>query len=380
MESEVQALPPDAADLGTTGMLVFYGHNRVLAVRVDDTTRDVLDRATSLAEGLGDPRLLADVLSASGLRHNQLGNRVMATTLGAASLELAREARDLQGLYRALTNYGQMLAGHDEPADAVLEEALAAGHRLGNPVIVAIGVCNVTREHLRRGRWDELVKEVGQYLDGVTTRTGAAESEPILHLALVAAWRGDRGEVASLRPQADACVTDDPQDQAAYRTYELLLDRVLGEAGPDFIADVEQHLDDVVASYGWRSDNPPLLWPAAVDAALEDGDLAAVERLLARLELLGPGHRRPFLAAEALRAQALLAVARGDEALDVEALLRAAIEQLGQLGIPVNEARCRLDLRDWLRTQGRDADGELVAAPAADVARSLGAVELLDRL
>jgi tetratricopeptide (TPR) repeat protein len=380
IDAEVGALPPDATDRGTTEMLVLCALNRLVSGRVDDRTRDILDRATRLAEGLGERRLLADVLGASGILHNHLGNWVLASTLGAASVELAREVPYLGGLYRALTNYGQLLADNDEPSDAVLEEALIVGQRLGNPVIVALGVCNVTRGHLRRGRWDELVKEVGQYLDGVTTRTGASHSEPILHLALVAAWRGDLSEAAHLRPQAEACVTDDAQDQTAFRTYELLLDRAMGQAGPTFIADVERHLDDVVASYGWRSDNPPLLWPAAVDAALEDGDLPAVERLLARLDALSPGHRRPFLSAESLRARALLAVARGDGSAEVEPSLRAAIAQLGHLRTRPNEARTRLDLRDWLRTQGRDADAELAAEPVSDVARALGAVELLDRL
>ena len=106
----------------------------------------------------------------------------------------------------------------------------------------------------------------------------------------------------------------------------------------------------------------------------------AVERLLARLDALGPGHRPPFVSAYALRARARLALARGDGSADVEGLLSSAIDQLGGLGMVVPEIATRLDLRDWLRTQGRGADADRVAASCAEVAREVGAVELLERL
>ena len=40
----------------------------------------------------------------------------------------------------------------------------------------------------------------------------------------------------------------------------------------------------------------------------------------------------------------------------------------------------RLDLRDWLRAQGRDAEADEVARRSARIAAPLGAVALLDRL
>ena len=75
-----------------------------------------------------------------------------------------------------------------------------------------------------------------------------------------------------------------------------------------------------------------------------------------------------------------LAVARSDDAADVEGLLRRAIEQLEDLGMLVHETTARLDLRDWLQAQGRAAEADEVAARCADQVRALGAVELLERL
>ena len=208
------------------------------------------------------------------------------------------------------------------------------------------------------------------------------DREPILHLALLAAWRGDHAEASRLVIEAEQLATDDPQDLAAARTYELLIARALGsDRTPPSSADIERHLDEVVAAFGWRSDNPPILWPAGADAALADGDLDAVERLLARLDALGPGHRPPFVSAYALRARALLAVARGrDDDVDVEGLLRTAIEQLGDLGMVVHETTTRLDLRDWLRRRAAPPRPTRSPPECADQVRALGSVELLERL
>ena len=100
VETEMRALPPDADDPGTTRMLAWVCVNRVVSGFVDDTTRDILDRATGLAERLGDRRLLIDVLNGSGLRHLVLGNLVLGRTLTSASLQLAREVGDLDRLGR----------------------------------------------------------------------------------------------------------------------------------------------------------------------------------------------------------------------------------------------------------------------------------------
>ena len=76
-----------------------------------------------------------------------------------------------------------------------------------------MGVCNLTRELLRRGRWDELVKEVREFVDG-GLHGASYVGEPLLHLAVLAAWRGDHDEAARLAAQAEEEITDDPQDAA----------------------------------------------------------------------------------------------------------------------------------------------------------------------
>ena len=132
MEVELRALPPDASD-GSTRLLAFIGVNRVINGEMDYTTRDILDRATNLAEGLGDQRLLVDVLKGSALRHLQLGNLVLAATLSSAALELAREVGDLERSSHLLIIQAQVLTGSDEPAEAILEEKLASADGSATP-------------------------------------------------------------------------------------------------------------------------------------------------------------------------------------------------------------------------------------------------------
>ena len=129
---------------------------------------------------------------------------------------------------------------------------------------------------------------------------------------------------------------------------------------------------------GWRFDTPPLLWPMGIDAALATGDYNNGGSDSSRCSMaVQPGHRPPYLSAELVRARARLAIARGDTDVDVEADLRDAIDRLAALGQPVPEAAARLDLRDWLHANGRDAEAEEIAEPAVATARALGAVALL---
>jgi hypothetical protein len=146
------------------------------------------------------------------------------------------------------------------------------------------------------------------------------------------------------------------------------------------VAEIEALLHEAVAAYGWRSDNPPLLWPAAIDTAFASDDLDAAERLIDLLGALGPGHRPPYLSAELLRARARLGLARDESATEVGVLLRQALEGFEAIGMRVPIANARVDLRDWLRAQGRDDDAAEVAAPAEAIANELGAVALLDRI
>ena len=118
-----------------------------------------------------------------------------------------------------------------------------------------------------------------------------------------------------------------------------------------------------------------------MDAALADGDLDAVERLLARLEALGPGHRPPFVSADALRARALARRgSRRRRASTWKACCARRSSSSSSSGCVVHETTTRLDLRDWLRTQGRDAEADEVAAAVRRSSAPLGAVALLERL
>ena len=64
---------------------------------------------------------------------------MLARTLSSAALELAREVGDLERLSAPPHHLRPGRSpGNDEPADAILEETLALGRRLGDPVVMAV--------------------------------------------------------------------------------------------------------------------------------------------------------------------------------------------------------------------------------------------------
>ncbi|MFL6204896.1 MAG: ATP-binding protein [Acidimicrobiales bacterium] len=377
LRAAVDAIEPDASDRGSVLLM-----SRMASVRIltGDPTDDGLNaRVISYAESEGDHRLLVRALSMEGARQMYLDNPVYAGILHAGAVDLARQQGDPELLTHALGNYGQALSGGDIKAMDVLEEDFANARRLGHVTNSVVALSNLGRTLLRWGDWDDLIKTVEPEIDALRLRSVVGSSEPIHHLAVVAAWRGAHDEAQQRWELGAALLTDELQDHLAGQTYRALIALA---ADPTSVAveEIEALLAEVVATYGWRSDNPPFLWPAGIDAAFARDDLAGAERLIEQLRALGRGHRPPYLSAELLRARARLALAHGDESEDVETLLRESLDGFEAIGMRVPIAAARFDLRDWLVARGRSEEAADVAAPAAETANDLGAVSLLDRL
>jgi predicted ATPase len=378
MQAALAALPADATDYGTAVLLVQAASRRIAEGRVDDETAALLDRAIALAEGLGDRRLLAQALNYLGVAHLVRGNSETARVLLSAAVDRARSLDDLDLLVSALNNYGQVLVGADEPADEVLDEVLAVARRLGSSNVIGLAAGNRVRSLLRSGHWDRAadVARTAHHDVGETGTAAAADS--VRWLAVLAAWRGNHDEARQLRAAANVAV-EDPQDAALDDCNDVILRHASGDHD-DLVGRVIELLERDTATFGWRFDTPPLLWPIGIDTALATGDHAAAQRLIDMLAAVQPGHRPPSLSAELVRAGARLAIAHGDSDVDVEAHLGDAIERFAALGQPVPDAAARLDLHDWLRANGRHDEAEQVAEPAIATAHRLGAAALLTRV
>ena len=363
----------DATDRGTGDILLSLAHLQVLSGEAGEATRRSIERSITIAEGLGDRRLLARALNTDGLRHLFLGNPITARVQLAAAVDLARPLDDLLLLDTVVANYSQVLEGDDEAADDVLAEAMAIALRLGRTFTIALAIGNRMRSLILRCDWD------GVEAIGATARElelGTFNAEPQRWLAVLAAFRGDHAGARRLLDESPP--SDDPQDRAVAECQDVILHHAAG-ALDGLATRASDLLEHDLAEQGWRFDTISFLWSIGVDSALRTGELEAADDLVERLSREAPARRPPHLAAELLRAQARLAVARGQDA-DVEGLLREAIDRLEQIPRPVPAGHARLDLRDWLLGHGREEEAADVAGPAVVTARRLGAVALLERL
>ena len=377
LRSAAAEVEPDAADRGSISLLAQFARLMVISGGTDDGGSN--ERVVRYAESVGDMELLVRALNNDAIRHIYVGNARYAEVLLSGALEISRESGDIRLVDSTLLNYGQVLAAADSPSIEILEEDLAITRRMGRIDGLAIRLSNLTRVLLRWGRWDDLVKLAEPEVDTLVTYQDLSSAEPIHHLAMVAAWRGNLADAHDLWDLADPLCTDDVQDRMATETYRTLLAQAEDLTAVP-MGELRGLLDRCIAALSWRSDNVPFLWSGGIDAALATGDLDAADALIAQLDALGSGHRPPYLSAELLRARARVALARGEDGDEVGDLLREALAGFEQLGMLPPIAAARLDLRDWLGSRGLTEEAQQVGDAAAPLAAELGAVALLERL
>jgi hypothetical protein len=190
--------------------------------------------------------------------------------------------------------------------------------------------------------------------------------------ALVARATGEPCAVAT--PPADG--TPDPGPRAWLVAAEEVL-RPRPDTGR-LVAAVR----DAVAAEEVNEDTA-VIWPVAVDLALDAGDEAAAEQLLRTVES-APAHQlSPLIRAQLARLRGSILAATGDPAA-AQPRLREAVDALDALGARFYAARARLALAEAAPaadpaagTSAPDAPAELAAAVAAF--RELGAAPWLAR-
>jgi class 3 adenylate cyclase/tetratricopeptide (TPR) repeat protein len=380
LEAELARLPDDAMDIGGARLVAARASMRSVGGINDEETTQLIERAVHLAEGLGDRSLLARVTMIAGLRHLSLGHAHMARILTTAALEAAREVDDLEQLQGVLINTTQVLTGEDEFPMGLLREGLEVSRRLGRTVGIGLAAGNLCRALVRTGDWAAAGEVAHAVVEELGTSTAHGLGEPLLWLSQLAAWRGEHDEARAYRERADAfAFEDDAQDESIYAGNELMLRAAAGRL--DGLAqDIAARVEIDVARHGWRFDTVPFTWPLGIEIALRTDELAAADRLIRMLAAVPVGARPPYLSAELRRATLNVALARGEEPADAEAVYRDVIERLDGLGLPVPAASARLDLASWLVAAGRPEEAADLSAAARVTAERLGAVALLDRL
>jgi hypothetical protein len=115
-----------------------------------------------------------------------------------------------------------------------------------------------------------------------------------------------------------------------------------------------------------------LAFPLALEAAISLGDLDEAGRLTRVVAAHPRGDVPPFLRAQIIRADALVASARDDDG-GVEESLLAAESAFRQLGYPYWTARALHDRADWLGRHGRLGDSTAPRDEATALFERMGA-------
>jgi class 3 adenylate cyclase/predicted ATPase len=116
----------------------------------------------------------------------------------------------------------------------------------------------------------------------------------------------------------------------------------------------------------------------AVEAALEQDDVATAEDLLASVEGLHDGQVSQFVRAQSTRFRAKLA-ARNGEPADVERLCKRAAALFREMTMPFHLAVTLLEQGEWLVAEGRRDEADPLLSEAREIFERLGAKPWLER-
>ena len=300
-----------------------------------------LEDGLEAAEASGDEALISRGLTLKGVQMMWAGRPVEAAALFTFALETAQAAGNTYAILQSYGNLVDHLLTSDAPSalDRAFE-GVAQAQRLGNRSALQTLLSNQWLGLLFAGRWQEIEEQ---------TRTQLLEQDfgdVHVRLALLRAWQGDT-----------AAASDEVELTRQEFSDTNLQDReMLGAANATVLHALGRQQEAIDAARpvldydgGIRREAYRVALPAAVEAALELGQVDEAELMLGRILGRGPGDAPPFLRAQLTRFRARVRWARGDHGRDIESDLRSAVAQLDDLGLSVLVSPCPLRPGDGAR-------------------------------
>ncbi len=336
-----------------------------------------LERALQIAEALELPDLLATTLEAKGVIYGYTGRIREAEFLVEGAISIAEPLGLNFEVARAHANAGNMGVQWDRPgAEAHFRATRDLSRRQGERYMESVAGANLMTILLLTGRWDELGELSAELLGNTPDRPG------VEHLAagpcIVHAHRGEAAEAAAM---GEWMAPWERSDDAEYRLIRQAVMAVVERAAGHLQAVVDganQTLVEAIEMVSAASDPVRLLWPVALWATLELGQLDDARALVKMLDDLPPGHIPPYLRAELARGRGVLAAAE-DRHEAVEPDLGAALAAFRALGYPYHLALTQTDLAESLSMQGRSDEAEPLLAEAIETFERLRARPALER-
>jgi tetratricopeptide (TPR) repeat protein len=345
----------------------------------DDEVAKHANKAYELATAADVPEVLCRALNAKGWLLQRQHNAPEAAGVFEALVEVARShdipAAELMGR----GNLADVRSQSDLPgAEPEHLAALELAERLGDVGNRAVALSNVAFHYFYTGQWDRTESYARR----------AVESLPITQLQnfghfpllMLASTRGDvdsaRTHLRELKSWSD---DDDAQSRDSYLIGESAVALVAGPPA-ESVASAVKAARSAYESNGLISESFRLAWPLALEAAMRHQDHDEAKALLAMVTEASPGAVPRYLAAQQSRYAALLRIATGQPATDVETELRSATEILRDLGFTYWQARAQADLARWLATQHRREDAAHLLAEARRTFSELNARADLERI
>jgi class 3 adenylate cyclase/tetratricopeptide (TPR) repeat protein len=341
-----------------------------------DRASELLELGVSLAESLLLPEIIAQALNTYGVISTFRGRAETAQALFAHSLKLALEHDLSTPALRAYNNLGDSFIRRDRYDEALSHHAsgLALARKVGNRLWEWQLLMETSYALMMAGRWDEAVAALAEIPESeLADLPIPAQTQVEIEVA--------RGNVAEARRTfgfierfADSV---DVQQRGLYNSALAIVLRGEGDH-EGALAAAERVLESLIV-LGPSHQTLKIGFLEALDGNLVLGRLERVEELVCQLEALSPGDLPPFLRGQASRFRARLVAVRG-EADGVERSFEEAARTFREFGIPFWLAVTELEHAEWLVGQGRAEEAEPLLAEAGEIFERLDARPWLERV
>jgi tetratricopeptide (TPR) repeat protein len=342
----------------------------------------LIEEALKLAEHLELPEVYSQALSSKAvvLLHDDRLDE--AGVLLKRALEVALEHGLTAATQRAYNNLGVVLSAQDRHVEVVAqsEQRLELARRVGDRVMELSTLTGATYSLLAIGRWDNALAWANEARGAEEMASLELWASTLLALTPLHVHRGDLGAARLLlESMMSAKESEDWETRAEFAgaTAEVLLaeDRPAEAlaAAEEFLATRAQ------LAIGLTNGHVKKILVQAVEAALELGDTARAEELLALVRAARPGQVTPWLRAQVARLSARAAAAT-DENEVVESAFEAAEAGFRDLGTPFDLAVALTEHAESLVARGRQDKAGPLRAQAREIFEHLQARPWIARL
>jgi class 3 adenylate cyclase/tetratricopeptide (TPR) repeat protein len=334
-----------------------------------------LERALRLAEKLALDGTFVEALNSKAILLLYEGRLLEAGLLLEGAVARARAGQ--YDWLRPANNLAQLLLASDRYAEAVAlnDEIVAQARQRGDRERLAFQSGGSIGMLAALGRWQDALDcaaEIGRLQASPWARSEVIEAVSVL------CEQGRTGEAEDiLREQEWQRDAEQAEVVTGFAAVEARLLRAQGHPA-DALAAGERGMS-YRSQLAMTSYYVKHCLVETLEAALDLGDLARADELLAGVDTLQPGERTPSLAAQRARFRARLDAGRGIHD-DVDQNYRTAATLFAAHGLAFYRAATELEHAEWLGSLGRGDEARPLLAKASETFERLEATPWLERL